>query len=167
HGDRQCDGQAEAPFLPRSNADCGGHRRVAWHLRAAVRGDELHGAEEASRIAGGEQFFWIGAVATRAAQFLRRRQAHFKSTVQGGGAAIAQLFFWCQAAAVTGAPAAALASIGWECAMKFARTGGTSAAKSAGKAAGSRYRKSSLVARMSLLAGGVCESRPTELSPWS
>ena len=32
----------------------------------------------------------------------------------------AQLFFWCQAAAVTGAPPAALASIVWEWAMKFA-----------------------------------------------
>ncbi len=35
HGDRQCDGQAEAPFLPRSYADCGGHRRVAWHPLAS------------------------------------------------------------------------------------------------------------------------------------
>src|SRR5271163_1525514 len=57
----------------------------------------------------------------------------------------AQLFFWCQAAAVTGAPPAALANIIWEWAMKSAWTGGTSAAKSAGKAVGSRYRKSSLV----------------------
>ena len=72
-----------------------------------------------------------------------------------------------QAAAVTGMPPAALASIGWECAMKFACAGSTSAAKSAGNAAGSRYKKSSFVARMSALAAGACESRPTALSPWS
>src|SRR5580704_9553890 len=79
----------------------------------------------------------------------------------------AQLFFWRQAAVVTGAAAAALASIIWEWAMKFASAGGRSAAKSAGKAAGSRYRKPSLVARMSLLAAGADESRLTALSPWS
>src|ERR1700691_2011299 len=45
----------------------------------------------------------------------------------------AQLFFWCQAAAVTGAPPPALANIAWEWAMKFAWTDGTSAAKSAGE----------------------------------
>ncbi len=68
----------------------------------------------------------------------------------------AQLFLWCQAAAITDA-AAALASIGWDCAMKFASAGGTSAAKPAGKAAGSRYRKSSLMARISWLASELCE----------
>lgn len=57
------DRQAEAPFVPWSNADCGGHRRVARELRDALRDDAFQGPEEAGRIAGGEQFQATGVVA--------------------------------------------------------------------------------------------------------
>lgn len=75
------DGPVEAHLFRRSGAGCDGRHRVNGHLPPAVRGDEFHGAKEAGRIASGKQHCGIGTVAAEAAQYLRRRQAHFKRNV--------------------------------------------------------------------------------------
>jgi hypothetical protein len=54
-----------------------------------LRGDKFHRADEARRIAGGEQLLRIVADAAGAAEFLRRGQLDVEAAVFGGGMAIA------------------------------------------------------------------------------
>src|SRR5690606_16465590 len=58
-----------------------------WNLLLA--GDELQRAQEAGRVAGGEQLLRVGAFAARAAQLARGGQGEVELAVGGGGAAFA------------------------------------------------------------------------------
>ncbi len=46
-----------------ANADMGSDRRVSGDLAFALAGDELQCADEAGRVAGGEQLLWVGGFA--------------------------------------------------------------------------------------------------------
>src|SRR4051795_4215073 len=82
------DVETEAALRARADAHGGGDSRVVRDLGPALRGHELHGAEEAGGIAGGEQLFGIIATAATAAQLLGRGEIDGEGAVLGGGAAV-------------------------------------------------------------------------------
>ncbi|MNO94258.1 hypothetical protein D3C76_858760 [compost metagenome] len=72
-----------------ADADLAGDRGVGGNLHLLLAGNELDGADEAGRVARGEQLFGVGGFAARAAQFLRGGQFHVEDAVRGNGAAVA------------------------------------------------------------------------------
>ncbi len=88
-GDGEVDIQAKAAGRARSDPHCRGHRRVRRHFRAALRSDELHRANEAGGIAGGEQLLWIVACTAAATELLRSGEFDVQRAVERRGMAIA------------------------------------------------------------------------------
>src|SRR5689334_18679328 len=86
--DGEIDIETEAAFRARADADGRGHGGVRGYLRAALRSDEFHRADEAGRVAGRKQLFGIVAGATAAAELFRGRELDVERAVEGRGAAI-------------------------------------------------------------------------------
>src|SRR5690606_5891978 len=87
-GHRQRGLQAEATAQG-ADAHVGGDRGRGRQRNLLLAGDELQRAQEAGRVAGGEQLLRVGAFAARAAQLARRGQGEVELAVGGGGAAFA------------------------------------------------------------------------------
>src|SRR5262249_7468989 len=81
--------EPEATGRARTDADGGSDGGIRWNLRAALRGHELHGTDEAGGVACGEQLFRIVAGATRAAELLRGGELDVGRAVEGCGVAVA------------------------------------------------------------------------------
>src|SRR5450830_514826 len=79
---------AEAGF-DGADADMAFDSQVGWHGDLVAATDEFDGADEAGRVAGGEQLFRVGADGAVAAQFFRRGQFHVQHIVGRDGAAFA------------------------------------------------------------------------------
>src|SRR6202008_767192 len=88
-GDIERDVEAKTAFGARADADRGGHRGVGRHLRAALRGHELHRADEAGGIAGREPLLRVVAGAAPAAEFLWRSELDVERAVEGCSVAVA------------------------------------------------------------------------------
>src|SRR5690606_28367472 len=84
-GERGLDAEAGRDLADADLAGDAGGRRQRDLLLA---GHELQRAQEAGRVAGGEQLFGIGAWAAGAAQLARRGQLHVEDAVVGAGAAV-------------------------------------------------------------------------------
>src|SRR6185437_15406689 len=65
------------------------HGGVGWNLRAALRGHELHRADEAGGIARREQLLGIVAGATASAELLRGCKLDAERAIEGLGLAVA------------------------------------------------------------------------------
>src|SRR5215218_8417035 len=83
------DVETEAAGRARADADGRGHRGVGWNLRPALRGYELHRADEAGGIARRKQLLGIVAGAASAAEFLRRGELDVERAIEGRGMAVA------------------------------------------------------------------------------
>src|SRR5216684_9097265 len=87
-GDVEFDIQAKATGRARSDAYGGGHRRIGGHFRSALRSNELHRANEAGGISGGEKLFGIVACAAAATQFLRCGEFDVQRSIERSSVAI-------------------------------------------------------------------------------
>ena len=81
--DGEIDVETEAAGRAQADADGGGDRGVGRNLRAALRGHELHRADEAGGVAGRKQLLGIVAGAASAAELLRRRELDVERAVEG------------------------------------------------------------------------------------
>src|SRR4029078_9755830 len=81
--DGEVDIEAKTAFRTRSDTDSGGHRGVRGDLRAALRSDAFHRADEAGGITGRKQLLGIVAGATAAAEFLRSGELDVERAVEG------------------------------------------------------------------------------------
>jgi hypothetical protein len=84
-GNLQRDLEAETALGARPDTYSRGHGGVRWDLRPALRSNELHCADEAGCIAGGEELFGIRTGSTRAAEFLRLAELDVEGPVEGSG----------------------------------------------------------------------------------
>ena len=90
HRDGQLGSDAEAlAVIARADADIGRNACVFRDPHLLLAGDELERAEEAGRIAHGEELLGIGAFAATAAEFLRRVQHELDVAGIGRGLAFA------------------------------------------------------------------------------
>ena len=83
--DEQIGGNAEPAGIPRTDPHGRCHGGGVGHLHLQLLASSLQRADEAGRITRGEQLFGVGAIATRAAQFLGRRQFGFETAVLAAG----------------------------------------------------------------------------------
>src|SRR6202041_3393846 len=71
-----------------SDADRRGYRRIGGDFRAALRGHELHRADEAGGISGSEKLFGIVAPAAAASELLRCGEFDVQGSIERGSFAV-------------------------------------------------------------------------------
>lgn len=85
--DMQVDVQAETAG-DLADADVGSDRGVIRDFALGLAGDEFQGADEAGRVAGSEQLFRVGRLATGAAQLFWRGEFDVEDVIAGNSATI-------------------------------------------------------------------------------
>src|SRR5258707_4711511 len=89
-GQRDVEGdlKAKAALSARPESDRGHHLRICRDLGRALRGQQMHGAEKASRVAGSEKLLGIIAIIP-ASEFLRPGEFYLEPAVRRPRIAVA------------------------------------------------------------------------------